>query len=176
MIGEDLGVVPPGLRETLARRGVMGIDVLAFTRDADGAFLPPHRWRREAVATTTTHDLPTLVGWSRGRDLDWRARLEGTDAATLAGQRDARAADVRALDAASAAAIGETGPAAWMAFVAASPSPLALLPAEDALGLPEQPNLPGTVDTHPNWRRRLPRDADPAPALTAFAAARALPT
>lgn len=176
VIGEDLGVVPPGLRETLARRGVMGIDVLAFTRDADGAFLPPHRWRREAVATTTTHDLPTLVGWSRGRDLDWRARLEGTDAATLAGQRDARAADVRALDAASAAAIGETGPAAWMAFVAASPSPLALLPAEDALGLPEQPNLPGTVDTHPNWRRRLPRDADPAPALTAFAAARALPT
>jgi 4-alpha-glucanotransferase len=26
---------------------------------------------------------------------------------------------------------------------------------EDMLGLDEQPNLPGTVDVHPNWRRRL---------------------
>ncbi len=32
---------------------------------------------------------------------------------------------------------------------------------EDALGLEEQPNLPGTVDEHPNWRRRLrPQAAD----------------
>jgi 4-alpha-glucanotransferase len=27
---------------------------------------------------------------------------------------------------------------------------------EDALGLDQQPNLPGTVDEHPNWRRRMP--------------------
>lgn len=174
VIGEDLGVVPPGLRETLSRRGVLGIDVLAFTRAADGAFLSPRRWRRDAVATTTTHDLPTLVGWSRGRDLEWRARIDAVDDATLDAQRRARAADVVALDAASAAAIGETGPAAWMAFVAAAPAPLALLPAEDALGLVEQPNLPGTVDTHPNWRRRLPQEIDPAPSLSAFASARSL--
>ena len=31
---------------------------------------------------------------------------------------------------------------------------LALIPIEDALGLPDQPNLPGTIDEHPNWRRR----------------------
>lgn len=172
VIGEDLGVVPPGLRETLSQRGVMGIDVLAFTRDADGAFLPPQRWRRDAVATTTTHDLPTLAGWSRGRDLEWRAHLGEMDAATLQAAQRARSADVAALDAACRDVTGATGPAAWMAFAAGSPSPLALLPAEDALGLVEQPNLPGTVDTHPNWRRRLPRDADPAPALTAFAHAR----
>jgi 4-alpha-glucanotransferase len=41
-------------------------------------------------------------------------------------------------------------------FIGATPAPLAMLPIEDALGLVEQPNLPGTVDTHPNWRRRLP--------------------
>ena len=34
-----------------------------------------------------------------------------------------------------------------------------ILPLEDALALPEQPNLPGTMDEHPNWRRRLPGDA-----------------
>ena len=35
-----------------------------------------------------------------------------------------------------------------------------LVPIEDALGLKEQPNLPGTIDEHPNWRRRLPGTVD----------------
>ena len=30
------------------------------------------------------------------------------------------------------------------------------LPLEDIVGTTEQPNLPGTIDEHPNWRRRLP--------------------
>ena len=38
-------------------------------------------------------------------------------------------------------------------------APLVLLPLEDALGIDEQANLPGTTDTHPNWRRRLPGQA-----------------
>ena len=33
---------------------------------------------------------------------------------------------------------------------------LSLIPLEDVLGQVEQPNLPGTIDEHPNWRRRLP--------------------
>jgi 4-alpha-glucanotransferase len=48
---------------------------------------------------------------------------------------------------------------AALAFVAQTNSPLCLLPVEDVLGLQEQPNLPGTMDEHPNWRRRLPGDA-----------------
>ena len=40
-----------------------------------------------------------------------------------------------------------------------TPSHLALLPLEDALASIEQPNLPGTIDQHPNWRRRYPADA-----------------
>ena len=43
-------------------------------------------------------------------------------------------------------------------FLGHTRAPLVLLPIEDALGLEEQPNLPGTVDSHPNWRRRLPMD------------------
>jgi 4-alpha-glucanotransferase len=31
-----------------------------------------------------------------------------------------------------------------------------ILPVEDLLGVEEQPNLPNTVEEHPNWRRRLP--------------------
>jgi 4-alpha-glucanotransferase len=37
---------------------------------------------------------------------------------------------------------------------------LALLPIEDVLAAPEQPNLPGTIDEHPNWRRRLSAPAE----------------
>ena len=72
--------MPPGFRQRLAARGVLGIDVLPFTRDDDGGFLPPAQWRHDAVAMTTTHDLPTLAGWRIGRDLSWRRRCGLLDA------------------------------------------------------------------------------------------------
>ncbi|SEM56891.1 4-alpha-glucanotransferase [Pseudoxanthomonas sp. GM95] len=176
VIGEDLGVVPDGLRDTLAQRGVLGIDVLMFTRDKAGAFLPPAQWRDSAVATTTTHDLPTLAGWRIGRDLDWRAKL-GTggqvDRAAEGAQREDEVA--RLAEAVQAEQLDDGDAfASWLAFAARSPSPLALLPAEDALALEEQPNLPGVVDGHPNWCRRLPAPAPPQldDTLHAFAAAR----
>lgn len=157
VIGEDLGVVPDGLREEFAARGVLGIDVLMFTRDAQGAFLPPAQWRASAVATTTTHDLPTLAGWKIGRDLDWRQRLGTGGAVDRQAEGAQRDADTARL-AAQVQADGGDGAQLqdWLGFVAHSPSPLALLPAEDALALEEQPNLPGVVEGHPNWRRRLP--------------------
>ena len=34
-----------------------------------------------------------------------------------------------------------------------------LAPLEDLAGAPEQPNIPGTVEQHPNWRRRWPYEA-----------------
>ena len=46
------------------------------------------------------------------------------------------------------------------AYTAAAPLPLTIVPMEDLLGLVEQPNLPSTVHTHPNWRRRQPGPAD----------------
>jgi len=67
--------------------------------------------------------------------------------------------------------------AAWLDAQGFQPAPgsVALLPAEDALALAEQPNLPGTVATHPNWRRRLPQPLPAEPlqqAMVAFADAR----
>ncbi|MDN7933372.1 4-alpha-glucanotransferase, partial [Burkholderia metallica] len=49
---------------------------------------------------------------------------------------------------------------AILAYVARSPSPLAILPLEDLLALDMQPNLPGPPCGHPNWRQRLPRAVD----------------
>lgn len=177
VIGEDLGVVPPGIRQTLAARGVMGMDVLAFTRDDTGHFLPAADWRADAVAMTGTHDLPTLVGWRRGLDLAWRHRLGELDQPGLGQQLSARAADVALLDTALGVECAEPqdGRGAALEFVASGPTVLALLPVEDALGLAEQVNLPGTVGTHPNWRQRLPRDGhEPvlADSMARFAAAR----
>ncbi|MGE6334728.1 4-alpha-glucanotransferase [Stenotrophomonas sp. NPDC077659] len=150
VIGEDLGVVPAGIRQHLAARGVLGVDVLPFTRDAAG-FLPAERWRRDAVAMPSTHDLPPLGGWLRGRDLRWRARLgEIEDLPAALAQRRLDAAALTDLihgDCVEDDALG---------LLARAPSRLALLPLEDALGLRTQVNLPGTVGGHPNWRRRLP--------------------
>ncbi|NHO34016.1 4-alpha-glucanotransferase [Acetobacter sp. LMG 1636] len=41
-------------------------------------------------------------------------------------------------------------------LVAHTDCPMAIVPLEDLLGLAEQPNIPGTISGHPNWRRRYP--------------------
>ncbi|AZG16504.1 4-alpha-glucanotransferase [Cupriavidus pauculus] len=193
IIGENLGTVPETLNDALESRGVLGIDVLWFVREEeeeDGAdgdnvaapateapasatpdpapFLPPEAWPALAVATTTTHDLPTIAGWWAGNDIAWRARLHqlGADE-TEAGLLDGRAAERAALWQAmvdAGAAQGEVPPAdrppvdVLLAWLHRAPTPLRLVPVEDLLALAEQPNLPGTVAGHPNWQRRL--DAD----------------
>ncbi len=171
IIGEDMGTVPEGFRERLAGAGILGMRVLWFERDW-GLFVEPARWPAEAVAMTTTHDLPTIAGWWRGRDIEWRQRLDlfgpHTDEAR---ENVARAEDRDKLWSAfcyagvaqgETPAIDSTSPVAdaAAAFIARTPSPLALLPVEDALALIEQPNIPGTIDQHPNWQRRLPGEAD----------------
>ncbi|MDF2491207.1 MAG: 4-alpha-glucanotransferase, partial [Pseudomonas sp.] len=40
-------------------------------------------------------------------------------------------------------------------YIGHTQAPLVLLPLEDLLGNEEQPNLPGTTEGHPNWRRRF---------------------
>lgn len=181
-IGEDLGTVPDGLRLPLSARGIMGMRVLWFERDADGGFIPPARWPREAVAMTSTHDLPTVAGWWSERDIDLRSSLgRGADAAAEAAARARRAADRERLWHAftASSATTENQPPreqaravvdAAIEHVGASPSALAILPAEDLFALTEQPNVPGTIDEHPNWRRRMPDRTDRLLARPAVAA------
>jgi 4-alpha-glucanotransferase len=167
VIGEDLGTVPFGFRDVLAYRRIAGMQVLWFARDW-GNFIPPAHWRTDAVAMTSTHDLPTIAGWWRERDIDWRAELgmyRGESEA--ASERRMRGEDRRALWSAlqqAGRAHGEIPPPDYpepvvsgaIAYVGSTPSQLAMVPIEDVCALPEQPNLPGTIDEHPNWRRRLP--------------------
>lgn len=166
VIGEDLGTVPDGFRAKLADNGIAGLDVLWFSRDEDG-FVDPRQWRRNAVAMTSTHDLPTVAGWWRGADIEFRA--ENGLLADRCEEDAARMSDRTKLSAAFAGAnIARTDDQAEgvacvdsaISFVAQSPAPLALIPVEDLLGLTDQPNVPGTIDSHPNWQRRYPVTAD----------------
>ena len=109
VIGEDLGTVPPGFRDRLEARGVMGMDVLMFERDKDGAFKPPQAWSARRCAMTSTHDLPPIAGWWREADLDLQAAL-GADEAGLERRRDERAQDRERLWAAACAAGCAQGP------------------------------------------------------------------
>ncbi len=166
VIGEDLGTVEPEFRERMEHAGIAGMDVLWFQRDGR-KFLPPAKWRRDAVAMTSTHDLPTVAGWWSGADIETRAKLGLSDATR---EQKERARDRKALWTAfrEGAITAKSQPRrpgagaavdAALAFTAKSPAPLALIPIEDVLGLAEQPNLPGTIDEHPNWRRRLEKSA-----------------
>ena len=177
VVGEDLGTVPDDWRRRLARAGILGLDVLAFMR-AGEAFIAPRRWRRDAVAMTSTHDVAPVAGWWRARDLDWRSRLrlfgESGEEAERAARVRARAQLARTLAGTGIARLGprvsdEQVVDAAIDAVARAPAPLALVPLEDLLGAGEQPNLPGTIGQHPNWRRRYP---GAAARLLAGAAAR----
>jgi 4-alpha-glucanotransferase len=160
VIGEDLGTVPPAFRRRCRQAGIAGMDVLWFQRDGR-RFITPGEWRPEAVAMTTTHDLPTVAGWWRGSDLALRRDL-GALGEAEEGERDAdRTALWQAVADAGLAASphppldAEPVVDAAVGLVAKAADALALVPIEDVLGVGDQPNLPGTIDEHPNWRRRF---------------------
>ncbi|UNG20805.1 4-alpha-glucanotransferase [Stutzerimonas zhaodongensis] len=168
VLGEDLGTVPEGLREKLAARKLLGMRVLFFERDDNGTFKPLEEWPASAIATSTTHDLPTIEGWWKAHDIDWRIRVGQHREDERPGQLEERERErvglLRLLREYAPSVKGDLANPDVLADACAvclgrSPAPLVLFPVEDALGLPEQPNMPGIVDTHPNWRRRYPRDS-----------------
>ncbi len=181
VLAEDLGTVPDGFQERLEAAGMLGMRVLWFERHQD-RFTSPRIWTKGAAAMTSTHDLPTVAGWWAGRDLEWRGKLGLLgDEANQQHEQDLRARDRSALwdtmlDS-GAAHDGLPNPNeadriadACARHIGGSACDLAVLPVEDALALTEQPNLPGTLDEHPNWRRRLPGPAGAlldAPAVAA---------
>ena len=159
VFGEDLGTVPPGFRERMAARGLMGCAVQLIERDASGAILAPDAARELSLTAWTNHDFPTLQGFWTGEDLRWREQLGiGTD--SLPAVRERRARDRERLAALAGldgmpAQLDAGAMARLQAALAAGPALAFAVPIEDALLSPHQPNVPGTVNEAPNWRRRL---------------------
>ncbi|MEE4489980.1 4-alpha-glucanotransferase [Streptomyces sp. BE230] len=161
VIGEDLGTVEPGVREALARRGVLGTSVLWFERDWSGTGRPlaPEQWREDCLATATTHDLPSTAARLTGDHVALRHRLglltrpldeerteDGTDTAEWLGLLsrlgmlpeggDDEEAAVRAVH----------------RFLLRTPARMAGVWLPDTIGDRRPQNLPGTWDQYPNWR------------------------
>jgi 4-alpha-glucanotransferase len=157
VIGEDLGTVPPGFREQVALFGLWSYQVMLFERDARGEFRPPGYYAECALVTFSTHDLPTFAGWLAQHDLRMRAALR-----IPAGETgEERAAAVAALHAAlRSQGFAACDFSAVVGYLAASPARMLAVALEDVLEVRDQANIPGTVDEHPNWRRKLPLDLE----------------
>jgi 4-alpha-glucanotransferase len=132
VVGEDLGTVEPGIRAALTEHNVLSYRVLWFEDR------PPSAYPEQSLAAITTHDLPTIAGvWSGDDAGALRERILSVPGVTPQSRPDTV---VRALHTA----------------IARSPSRVVCGTLEDLLLVRERPNMPGTVDTWPNWRRPLP--------------------
>jgi 4-alpha-glucanotransferase len=147
VVGEDLGTVEPEVRGALAAAGVLSYRLAWFEEG------PPETYPVQALASVTTHDLPTVAGvWSGEDAADQRAagiepdegaleRLRGTLMGLTGLGPDAPVDDVIV---------------AVHRRLAGAPSALVAATLEDALAIRHRPNLPGTTDERPNWSTALP--------------------
>jgi 4-alpha-glucanotransferase len=173
IVGEDLGVVPDEMRRAMAQFGLYHYKVLLFEKDG-GRYRRPDEFVRRALATVTTHDMPTLRSFWDGRDIELRRDLRLYPTAELEQHvREARARDRTAL----LAALDEQGlaPASPAApdqpfsaelaraihvYLARSSAILAAVQIEDLIGMEDPVNVPGTDREYPNWQRKLTLDVE----------------
>lgn len=148
VIGEDLGLVPDGFRDTMRGHGFYGYSVLQYERDDHGAFPDPGSGPEQVLSCFATHDTPTVAGFAVGRDIDWWEKLGWIDGATSERMHKRRADELTALP--------QDGDFTTYAHehLAQSNAALVAVQLDDVLGSVEAQNLPGTIDAHPNWRRK----------------------
>jgi 4-alpha-glucanotransferase len=153
IVGEDLGTVPDGFRETMADWGIFSYRVMLFERDHDGSFLPADRYAPNALVTFNTHDLASFAGWKSSHDLATKRALGLDPGESDEARRHAHWALQERLQAHGIARDDFLGVVQFLSDTASRMLAIAL---DDILELRDQPNIPGTIDEHPNWRRRLP--------------------
>ena len=169
VVGEDLGTVAPGVRETLTDRGILGTSVMWFEQesipgddDASSRSRPvdPSEYRRMCMASVTTHDLVPTAGYADLVHVDIRDRLGQLTRDVEDERRDAEAEvsgfveEVRERgllrDTARDVDLLELV-AALHAFTASAPSLLFAVSVADLVGDRRPVNMPGTSTEHPNW-------------------------
>ena len=170
VIGEDLGTVPPEIVSMLRDSGVFSWKVLFFEQHADGSYRQPEAYPRQSIASASTHDLPTLMGFWQGEDLllGHKLGLYTADALqSLDAQRDEQKQalldalhskeTLRARHGKKASALSFTTPlnVGFHRYLADTQSALVGVQPEDWLGMTSPVNVPGTIDEYPNWRRKL---------------------
>ena len=171
IVGEDLGTVEPEVRESLRRFGVLGYRLFYFEKNQSGGFKKPEEYERQALVSSTTHDLPTLAGFWLGTDLEARRAAGLLDDEGWRRQTEARAEEKRKMldvlcdlglmppwaPRAVSAYPEMTGELhnAVVGFLAGTPSQLLAINQEDLTKETAQQNLPGTTWQYPNWGRKM---------------------
>lgn len=158
LIGEDLGTVEPWVRHYLAERGVLGTSVFWFEMDDLGMPIHTNSYRRDALATVNTHDLPPTAGYLDGVQTTIRSELDLlVDPVEVVLERD------RVEQEKTVARLTEYGllPAdptkqqiieALHQYVSRTPSRLVAAALVDEVGEERPQNFPGTEHEYPNWR------------------------
>ncbi len=149
VIGEDLGLVPGGLREKLARSGIYGMEILQFLRCDAGGFADTSLIRQKAICAFATHDTPTIAGFFDAEDARLQAEIGALDTTAYE--------EIRADRARAKAALGGEAPVPAIHLeLAKANSEIVAVQLDDVAAKVTQQNLPGTIDEHPNWQQSAP--------------------
>lgn len=177
IVGEDLGTVPDWVRERLVASGVLSYRVFYFERTGDGECKAPQAYPDQAVAVVTTHDLPTLTGFWAAEDIQVRGMLglypdDTARRLALEERRQVKEGVLRALKAQGLLPDGLTEDLSTVPnmtpelchaihlYLARTPCWMVLATLDDLLGELAQTNLPGTIDSYPNWSRKTTRSLE----------------
>lgn len=157
VIGEDLGTVEPWARDYLAERGILGTSVLWFETDDDG-LRAPEDYRRLALATVTTHDLPPTAGYLAEEHVTLRAELglltepEPVVRGQARREREAMLALLRERGLLGVDPSERQVVEAMHRLVRRAPSALVGVSLADAVGERRAQNQPGTDTEYANWK------------------------
>ncbi len=176
VIGEDLGTVPDGIGEKLQSNGVHSYRVFFFEQADDGGFISPAHYPEQAMATLTTHDMPTLIGFWHCEDLRLGRELGlyPDDQVLQSLYNDRHESKQKILDSLHghrsipdyiSRDVNWVGMNRDLNFgmqyhMAAGHSALLSLQLEDWLEMDRPVNVPGTSTEYPNWRRKLSQNLE----------------
>lgn len=156
VVGEDLGVVEPFVRDYLAERGVLGTSILWFEADGSGP-RPPESYRELCLASVTTHDLPPTAGYLADEHVRLRDRLGlltrpvEEELSFAAHEREGFLRLLRERGLLPDGADEQQTVEALHLLLARAPSRLLGVSVSDLVGDRRTQNQPGTHREYPNW-------------------------
>ena len=158
VIGEDLGTVPVEISHLMAQYQVLSYRVFMLEQKAGSYEHASQTYPELALATVSTHDMPTLVGYWQEHDLALRHQLDLFPNPQVADSLYQLRADEKCLMRDRLQL--EEGNYSQLIrashlFTASQPARLFAFQLEDLLQMSTPVNIPGTSTEYPNWRRKL---------------------
>ncbi|MDT0166246.1 4-alpha-glucanotransferase [Actinotalea sp. AC32] len=154
VVGEDMGTVAEGVRETMAEYGMLGYR--AALR------LPVDQFPEAVMGASSTHDQATVAGTLTGSDNEDLRRIgKSANFEQLEGVRRELAGVAGVdLDQPIGRAEIERAVVAQYTRLSQCRARVVLASLDDAGAVAERPNMPGTVTQWPNWCLSLPRPVE----------------